>query len=89
VRIVADSAGRLAFVGRFTRPDDPAGRLTYLGATAEGDAFRFYDMRLTFARTGGRVTALRIAVPIDDPKVHLVLERVPDAAARHEGTGSR
>jgi uncharacterized protein len=82
VRVVADSAGRLSFLGPFTGPDDPTGRLSYLGPAADGEVFRFYDKRLTFVRrgAGGPVTALRMDVPIDDPKVHLVFERVAPAA---------
>jgi hypothetical protein len=81
--VVADSAGRLGLRGPFTGPDDPDGRLSYLGPTAEGESFRLDDKRLTFVRDGGRVTQLRIDAPIDDPRAHLVLRRVqaesPDA----------
>jgi hypothetical protein len=78
LQVVADSAGRLALLGPFTGPDDPAGRLSYVGPSADGEVFRLYDKRLTFvrARGGGRVATLRVDVPIDDPSVHLVFERV-------------
>jgi dienelactone hydrolase len=82
--VVADGEGRLGLRGPFTGPDDPDGRLSYLGPTAEGESFRLDDKRLTFVRVGGRVTQLRIDAPIDDPKAHLVLRHVeaesPDAS---------
>ena len=80
VRVVADSTGRLSFLGPFTGPEDPAGRISYVGPSADGETFRFYDKRLTFVRTQGRVTALRITVP-DAPQVRLVLERLTDRAS--------
>jgi hypothetical protein len=76
VRIAADSAGRLTMSGSFTGPEDPVGRLSYLGPSADGETFRLDDKRLTFVREHGRVTALRIEAPIDDPHVHLVIPRV-------------
>lgn len=81
VRIAADSAGRLTMSGPFTGPEDPVGRLSYLGPSADGETFRLDDKRLTFVRDHGRVTALRIDAPIDDPHVHLVIPRVTTAPA--------
>jgi dienelactone hydrolase len=76
LRIAADSAGRLTMQGPFTGPEDPVGRLSYLGPSADGEAFRLDDKRITFLRTNGRVAAVRIDAPIDDPHVHIVLPRV-------------
>lgn len=81
VRIAADSAGRLTMSGPFTGPEDPVGRLSYLGPSADGETFRLDDKRLTFVREHGRVTELRIDAPIDDPHVHLVIPRVTAAPA--------
>ena len=75
LRVVADSAGRLELRGPFTSPEDPAGRLSYLGASAEGEMFRLDDKRFTFVRRDGRVAELRLDAPVDDPQVHLVLNR--------------
>jgi uncharacterized protein len=74
--VVADSAGRLELRGPFNGPEDPEGRLSYLGPTPEGESFRLDDKRITFVRANGRATELRLDAPIDDPKVHLVLRRV-------------
>jgi hypothetical protein len=92
LRVTADALGRLALPGPFTHPDDPAGRLRYLGPSAEGEAFRLDDKRLTFVRAGGRVTSLVIDAPIDAPpevpRAHLVLARVrPPGAARPAAAG--
>lgn len=76
--VVADSAGRLELRGPFTSPDDPAGRLTYLGRSSDGDVFRLDDKRLTFVRANGRITDLYLDAPIDNPQVHLVLSHVAE-----------
>jgi dienelactone hydrolase len=75
VRVVADARGRLAMRGPLTGPDDPDGRLTYVGRTADGDVFRFWDKQLTFVRTGARVTALHVDARMDTTPVHIVLTR--------------
>jgi dienelactone hydrolase len=75
VRVVADSLGRLAFLGPFTGPDDPAGRMSYVGPSADGEVFRFYDKRLTFVREGGRVARLVMTIP-EAPQVRIDLRRV-------------
>jgi dienelactone hydrolase len=82
LRVGADSAGRLTLHGPLARHDDPAGRLSYLGPTADGEAFRMDDKRFTFVRANGRVTALHVEAPIDDPKVRLILTRAPAEATR-------
>jgi hypothetical protein len=61
--------------GPLTGPDDPDGRLTYVGRTADGDVFRFWDKQLTFVRTGARVTALHVDARMDTTPVHIVLTR--------------
>jgi dienelactone hydrolase len=82
VQVIADSAGRLALRGPMTSPEDATGRITYLGASADGQTFQLDEKLLTFVQTAGRVTALQIDVPIDAPQVHLVLQRQPAAATR-------
>jgi CubicO group peptidase (beta-lactamase class C family) len=87
VKVLADSAGRLAMQGPLVRPDDPnGGRLTYLG----GLTFQLDDKQLTFVRENGRVAALHV----DAVYAFLPLKRQPDAAARPRagragGPGSR
>lgn len=77
LRVVADSAGRLELRGPFNSPEDPAGRLSYLGSSPDGEMFRLDDKRFTFVRRNGRVTELHLDAPIDNPQAHLVLTRVP------------
>ena len=77
LRVVADSAGRLELRGPFNSPEDPAGRLSYLGSSPDGEMFRLDEKRFTFIRRNGRVTELHLDAPIDNPQFHLVLTRVP------------
>ena len=37
--------------------------------------FRLDDKRFTFVRRDGRVAELRLDAPVDNPQVHLVLNR--------------
>jgi hypothetical protein len=69
VKVVADSAGRLAFEGGpLTRPNAP-NTLAHTGT----DTFQLDDKQLTFVREKGRVVKLRV----DAVYAHLVLERRP------------